>query len=327
MVPLSLFLARNSLSPLKRKRKQNGTRDAIAKLLAGLAAAAPSTPPDVDVVVAPPFLHLSAAVEALARSVNAALPAGAAPWAVAAQDVGERGVGAFTGDVPADLLRDAGVSWGVVGHSERRAAPRAEADATVAAKAAAALGSGLCAIVCVGETLEEREAGRAVEVVARQLRTVVDAVVRLRGPATATVDGSSPSSAANGGRACGNGNDDVGDRWRRRLVVAYEPVWAIGTGRVASPAQAQEMHAAIRAVVRAAVSAEAAEALRIQYGGSVGPGNAASLASCPDVDGFLVGGSSLKPDDFLEIIRLGAEAKREAANNAAEGANGSGGGK
>ena len=90
-MPLSLFLARNSLSPLKRKRKQNGTRDAIAKLLAGLAAAAPSTPPDVDVVVAPPFLHLSAAVEALARSVNAALPAGAAPWAVAAQDMANFG--------------------------------------------------------------------------------------------------------------------------------------------------------------------------------------------------------------------------------------------
>ena len=201
----------------------------------------------------------------------------------------------------------------------------------MAAKAAAALASGLSVVACVGETLEEREAGRAVEVVTRQLKAVVAAVAAAKvvepfaAAAAASGNGSSSSSseaASNGhhhndARAA-NGNGDVhtdtDDRWGRRLVVAYEPVWAIGTGRVASPEQAQEMHAAIRAAVADAVSVEAAEALRIQYGGSVNPKNAASLAGCPDVDGFLVGGSSLKAGDFLEIIRLGAEAKKGVAN-------------
>lgn len=293
-------------------------------------------PLDIDVVVAPPLLHLSTAVDSVGASVNSSLPSGATPWAVSAQDVGERGAGAFTGDVPAELLRDAGVSWGIVGHSERRAAPRSESDCTVAAKAVAALSSGLCVIACVGETLEEREAGRAIEVVTRQLRAVVDAVAKFKGPApppqtaTSAANGDSSSSSEANGHAAGNGNgnsdgSDDGDRWRRRLVVAYEPVWAIGTGRVATPEQAQEMHAAIRAAVADAVSVEAAEALRIQYGGSVSPKNAASLAACPDVDGFLVGGASLKPGDFLEIIKLGAAAKKEehAVVEAAE-ANGNG---
>jgi len=320
LLPLSLTKTKNK----NKNKKQNGTREAVSKLLAALAEEASSSSTstsflnDVEVVVAPPFLHLSTAVQALKTSINPSLPSGATPWAIAAQDVGERGVGAFTGDVPAELLRDAGVSWGVVGHSERRVAPRLESDETVARKTAAALSCGLCAIVCVGETLEERESGKAVEVVTRQLRAVVDAVVQLKGPATTTVNGASPTSAARDGHHA-NGNDDVDDRWRRRLVVAYEPVWAIGTGRVASPEQAQEMHSAIRAAVAAAVSVEAAESLRIQYGGSVNPKNAAILASCPDVDGFLVGGSSLNAKDFLEVIRLGSAAKEEKAAAASNG--------
>lgn len=269
----------------------------------------------------------------MSTSVNAALPSGATPWAVSSQDIGERGVGAFTGDVPAELLRDAGVSWAIVGHSERRAAPRFESDDAVAAKAVAALSSGLCVIACVGETLKEREAGRAVEVVTRQLRAVVDAVAEFKCGPSADGEASSSSSPESNGHANGNGSGIgnngngngigngignngnatvVDDRWRRRLVIAYEPVWAIGTGRVATPEQAQEMHAAIRAAVAGAASAEAAEALRIQYGGSVSPKNAASLAACPDVDGFLVGGASLKPGDFLEIIKLAEEQKRGA---------------
>lgn len=244
---------------------------------------------NVELVLCPPAPYLGTVGMALGLSQGVS-PSGVA---IGAQNMHDKASGAFTGEVAPPMLVDLGCRFVILGHSERRTL-FAETDAIVCVKTKAALAAGLTPIVCVGETLEEREGNRTQVVITEQIN----------------------------GSLAGLSAADL-----EKLVIAYEPVWAIGTGRVASPAQAQEMHAAIRAVVRAAVSAEAAEALRIQYGGSVGPGNAASLASCPDVDGFLVGGSSLKPDDFLEIIRLGAEAKREAANNAAEGANFSGDGK
>jgi triosephosphate isomerase len=192
---------------------------------------------------------------------------------VASQDAYDGGAGAFTGAVPAELAADAGATWTLVGHSERRAL-FGDADAVVTAKVTKALAVGLSVIACVGETLAQREGGDAVAVVSAQLAAIAAGVPR---PA------------------------DWG-----RLVVAYEPVWAIGTGKVATPDVAQEMHAAIRAWVAAPVSADVADALRLQYGGSVSPANAADLAACPDVDGFLVGGASLKADACGEIVRAGA---------------------
>lgn len=183
-----------------------------------------------------------------------------------AQDVSEHGQGAYTGEVSGAMLADFGCRYVLVGHSERRSF-YGDTDAVVAAKFAAALKVGLVPVLCVGETLEEREAGITGAVVTRQL----DAVLA----------GSGVASFA-------------------RAVVAYEPVWAIGTGRTASPAQAQEVHALIRARF-AADSADVAAGLRILYGGSVKPGNAKELFGQADIDGGLIGGASLVAEDFLAI--------------------------
>ena len=185
---------------------------------------------------------------------------------IGAQDVSEREPGAFTGDVAATMLVDVGCRWVIVGHSERRQL-HGESDAVVAAKAEAALKAGLRPIVCVGETLAEREAGQTRAVVARQLDAVLDRV---------------------GAAALARG------------ALAYEPVWAIGTGRTATPAQAQEVHSELRARV-AARDPETAAALRILYGGSVKPANAAELFAQADIDGGLIGGASLVADDFAAI--------------------------
>ena len=189
-----------------------------------------------------------------------------------AQDVSEHETGAFTGEVSAPMLVEFGCRFVTVGHSERRAL-FAEDDATVARKMAAAMKGGVTPILCVGETLAEREAGQTAAVVERQLKAVVD------GPGTALFT---------------------------QAVVAYEPVWAIGTGKTATPDQAQEVHGQIRALLNR-WGVEAA-AVPILYGGSVKASNAASLFAMPDVDGGLVGGASLVATEFLDIWRAAAEA-------------------
>jgi triosephosphate isomerase len=207
-----------------------------------------------DVVVCAPFVYLCT----LGRSL--------APAELGAQDLSERTAGAFTGDVSGEMLADVGCRWVIVGHSERRQL-HGESDATVAAKAARALQAGLRPIVCVGETLDEREAGRTGTVVGAQLAAVLDA---------------------------------IGAEGLARGALAYEPVWAIGTGRNATPGQAQEVHHALRAQVSGR-DAGAAAGLRILYGGSVKPANAGELFSQQDIDGGLIGGASLAAADFLAI--------------------------
>jgi len=182
------------------------------------------------------------------------------------QNVSEHAQGAYTGEVSAAMLAEFGCRYVLVGHSERRAL-YGENDATVAAKFAAALQAGLTPILCVGESLAEREAGATGNVVVRQL----DAVIAASGIAAL-----------------------------QRAVLAYEPVWAIGTGKTATPQQAQDVHALIRARV-AASDAAVAQGLQILYGGSVKPGNAQELFAMPDIDGGLIGGASLVADDFLAI--------------------------
>lgn len=181
-----------------------------------------------------------------------------------AQDVSERASGAYTGDVSAAMLAEFGCSYAIVGHSERRQL-HGETDELVAAKASAALAAGMAPIVCVGETLAERDAGATAAVIERQMRAVISAL----------------------GASIG------------RCVVAYEPVWAIGTGRTASPEQAQEVHALLRSWLAQA----GGRSVPLLYGGSVKGSNAAALFAMPDVDGGLVGGASLDANEFLAIAR------------------------
>lgn len=184
---------------------------------------------------------------------------------VAAQNVHEQEKGAFTGEVSVGMLKEAGAQWAIIGHSERRQY-FGETDESVAAKTASSLKGGLTPIVCIGETLQERKGEKTLEVVRRQTTAFIAHL------------------AANPGVA----------------AIAYEPVWAIGTGEVATPEQAQEVHAAIRAQL-AEKSPELAETTRILYGGSMKPGNAEALLACADIDGGLIGGASLKSEDFLAI--------------------------
>jgi len=211
-----------------------------------------------DTLVAPPYTSLVAVVTAAKGS----------PVAVAAQNMHFEKEGAFTGEVSPAMLKDVGASHVILGHSERRQY-FAETDEGVARKTRAALDAGLTPISCVGETLSEREAGKTMDVVKRQ----VDAVLNVLAPEEAT-----------------------------RIVIAYEPVWAIGTGKVATPEQAQEVHAFIRLRVGAVHGKPVGEALRILYGGSVKPDNVKGLMALPDVDGALVGGASLKADSFLKLV-------------------------
>jgi len=235
--------------------KMHGTRAENAELIEALLSGVPAQPA-VDIVVCPPFVYLWE-VGRLLKSSSIAL---------GAQSVCAEAVGAFTGEASAAMLKDVGCRYVIVGHSERRALYR-EDDALVARKFLAAQAHKLTPILCVGETLDEREKGLTMQVVTRQLAAVLD---------VASVES------------------------LRDAVVAYEPVWAIGTGKNATSAQAQEVHAHIRAEV-AARNGKIAAALRVLYGGSVKAGNAREIFSMPDVDGGLIGGASLKAEEFLKI--------------------------
>jgi triosephosphate isomerase len=236
--------------------KMNGSLAANAELWQALSAGLPAVAaPGVEIALCAPALYLAQLQALLAGSAVA----------LGAQDVSAHAAGAYTGEVSATMLQDFAVRYVIVGHSERRQY-HGESDAVVAAKARAAVDAGLTPIVCVGETLAEREAGATQSVVSAQLQAVIEVL----------------------------GADLV------RAVVAYEPVWAIGTGRTASPQQAQDVHAALR---RQLVAADAAaQTLPLLYGGSMNAGNAAELLAQPDVNGGLIGGASLKPADFLKII-------------------------
>lgn len=236
--------------------KCNGTKVSNAALVKLLNEA--TVPASVEVVVSPTFVHVPEVLATLRKD-----------FAVAAQNCWVKGNGAYTGEVSADILADLGLPWVILGHSERRHV-MGETDEVVADKVAYALSKGLGVIFCIGELLEQREAGQTLEVNARQMQALLGKV-----------------------------ND-----WSR-VVVAYEPVWAIGTGKVASPEQAQEVHASVRTWLSKQLSPDIAEATRIIYGGSVNAGNATTLAGLPDVDGFLVGGASLKPE-FVDIIKAGS---------------------
>jgi len=233
--------------------KMHGSRAMASALVGAIAEANTDT---VDVAVFPPFPYLREACAAAAGS----------RIAVGGQDVSEYESGAFTGEVSAAMLRDIGCALALAGHSERRQYHR-ESDEQVAAKVAKSLEHDLVPVLCVGETLDQREAGQTTAVVSRQLGAVI--------------------------AHCGIAAFE-------RIVVAYEPVWAIGTGRTASPAQAQEVHALLRSQL-ARDDARIAGSTRIVYGGSVKPGNAAELFAQTDIDGGLIGGAALQATDFLSI--------------------------
>jgi len=216
-------------------------------------------PDGVDVVVCPPFVSLPAAAMVLAGS----------SVGLGAQNVHWASSGAFTGEVAGEMLTELGVEWAIVGHSERRTL-FAETDRSTGARARAAQAAGLRVIFCLGETLEERDAGTTLAVLERQ---------------ASAVEGLDPE----------------------RLVVAYEPVWAIGTGRNATGEQAQEAHAFLRGLLAVSFGRDRAETVRILYGGSLKPANAADLLARPDVDGGLIGGASLDLDSFSAIIRAAAD--------------------
>ncbi len=236
----------------------NGSLAANEALLTALAGGLDKSP-SCEIAVCVPACYLPQ-VQALKLTYS-----GLAAVEVGGQDVSAHASGAYTGELSADMLKDLGCRYVIVGHSERRQY-HAETDALVADKARSALAAGITPIVCVGETLDEREAGRTEEVVKRQLAAVIHA----------------------------NGH------CISEVVVAYEPVWAIGTGKTASPEEAQAVHAVLRAQLKAATDQSAR--IKILYGGSMNAVNAATLLAQPDIDGGLIGGAALKPQDFLKII-------------------------
>ncbi|XP_017055541.1 triosephosphate isomerase isoform X2 [Drosophila ficusphila] len=232
--------------------KMNGDQKSIAEIAKTLTSAA--LDPNTEVVIGCPAIYLMYARNLLPGEVG-----------LAGQNAYKVAKGAFTGEISPAMLKDIGADWVILGHSERRAIFN-ESDALIAEKAEHALAEGLKVIACIGETLEEREAGKTNEVVARQMCAYAQKI----------------------------------KDWKN-VVVAYEPVWAIGTGKTATPDQAQEVHAFLRQWLSDNISKEVSASLRIQYGGSVTAANAKELAKKPDIDGFLVGGASLKPE-FVDII-------------------------
>jgi len=241
-------------------KMNNGGQDGL-ELAKGIAVECKAESA-VDVVVAPPASLLHRVADLIAKT---------APGKVgtSAQNVHSEPNGAFTGELSTAMLLDAGCQWVIIGHSERRQF-FAETDESVRAKTAAALKAGLLPIVCIGETLAEREAGRTLEVVNRQLDAVLGVIKEQPGKA----------------------------------AIAYEPVWAIGTGKVCGADDAQEVCAAIRGKLAELYSEETADGIRIQYGGSVKAGNVAEIMAKPDIDGALVGGASLDADEFVKIVRF-----------------------
>lgn len=232
--------------------KMNGTQTFLKNLIDNLNAG--QLDDNVEVVIAPPALYLDQCRKQVRKEIG-----------VAAQNAFNATSGAYTGEISPEQLKDLSIEWVILGHSERREIFK-ESDDFVASKVAFALKSGLKVIACIGEKLDEREAGKTFEVVTRQLQSIAKVV-----------------------------ND-----WTN-VVIAYEPVWAIGTGKVATPLQAQEVHEFIRKWLKENTSEATAENTRIIYGGSVNASNAAELAKQADVDGFLVGGASLKPE-FVTIV-------------------------
>ncbi|TWU64909.1 MULTISPECIES: triose-phosphate isomerase [Crateriforma] len=237
--------------------KMNMRAESAAALAKGIVDAVGNTPP-VDVAVCPPSVYLAPVAGVVAGS----------SVGLGAQNLYPESDGAFTGEVNAAMLTDIGCRYCILGHSERRQL-MGETDKDVSTKLHAALAGNLIPIVCVGETLEQRESGTTEDVIAKQ------------------IEGS--LAGLDEARAAG-------------IVIAYEPVWAIGTGKTASKEQAEEVHVFIRGLLTKQFGGEVAEQIRIQYGGSVKPGNAAELLAQPNIDGALVGGASLKVDDFLAII-------------------------
>ncbi len=237
------------------------TRSSGAVELAKGVSEAVGQHPEVEVAVCPPAVYLNAVADVLAGSAVG----------LGAQNLYAAEDGAYTGEVNAAMLTDVGCRYVILGHSERRAL-LSETDALVSSKLAAALAGNLIPIVCVGETLEDREAGKTEAVVGTQLRGSLEGLDEARAPG---------------------------------VVIAYEPVWAIGTGKTATPEQAEEVHAFIRNLLGELFSDDVAGQMRIQYGGSVKPGNAKELLGQPNIDGALVGGASLKVDDFVGIIEAG----------------------
>ncbi|CAK1542342.1 unnamed protein product [Leptosia nina] len=215
--------------------------------------------PNAEVIIGVPAIYLEYVRSIVPDNVS-----------VAAQNCWKVAKGAFTGEISPAMIKDVGANWVILGHSERRTI-FGEKDDLVAEKVAHALECGLKVIACIGETLEEREAGKTEEVVFRQTKALLPA---------------------------------IGNNWDK-VVLAYEPVWAIGTGKTATPAQAQEVHASLRNWLLTNVSSEIAQAVRIQYGGSVTGATCKELGACPDIDGFLVGGASLKPE-FVDIVNATA---------------------
>ncbi len=236
--------------------KMNLDRAGSVALAAGVVARAGEFP-RADLVVCPPNVYMAAVAEKLQGS----------KVGLGAQNMYFEGSGAFTGETSAAMLLDVGCQYVILGHSERRAL-LGETDALVLKKTQAALAAGLVPIVCVGETLAEREAGRTHAVIAEQFT------------------GSLAALSA----------EDIG-----RVVIAYEPVWAIGTGKVATPEQAEEVHTDLRGMLTGRYNAAVSETIRLLYGGSVKASNAAELLKQPNIDGALVGGASLKADEFLGI--------------------------
>ncbi|KAI9043408.1 triose-phosphate isomerase TPI1 [Aspergillus affinis] len=234
--------------------KMNGTAESITGIIKNLNDS--KLDESSEVVISPPALYLLLARQVANEKIG-----------VASQNVFDKPNGAFTGEISVDQLKDAKINWTIIGHSERRVILK-ESDEFIARKVKAAVAGGVSVIFCIGETLEERDAGKTIEVVTKQLNAAAKELSK--------------------------------EQWEK-VVIAYEPVWAIGTGKVATTQQAQEVHAAIRKWLNETISAEAADNTRVIYGGSVSEKNCKELAQEPDVDGFLVGGASLKPA-FVDII-------------------------